>query len=186
MRNAIVFTIALAFAFAQAPSGAAGSGPYAGPSVGAYALVANAAEKIVADNHLKGQRVVIYDAQVFSLLPTYQTAVLHLRQTMKGVCATTMSTEVFLVPSLDIGGAASGLAALLNAVTPAYAVQGQALPFDNSALVAAFAKQAALVWFTPDIFYPQLRRANWPASRKTVRTLWRNSGMAPPPMRPSK
>ena len=55
---------------------------------------------------------------------------------------------------IDIGTAASGLAALVTALTPSYAIQGQALPFDNSALVAAFAKEAGVKTVLPAYLVP--------------------------------
>ena len=54
----------------------------------------------------------------------------------------------------DLGTAASGLAELIGAVTPAYTVQGQPLPFDNTALVAAFAQQAGVHVVLPTYLLP--------------------------------
>jgi hypothetical protein len=155
---AMVFTIALTRGFSQTAGGAAGTGPYAAPSAAAYAIIDNAAYKIVKDNNLKDQPVVLYDAQFFSLISPYQTALLHLRKTMKDICPATGGAHAFaLVPTLDIGGAASGLAALLTALTPSYSVQGQALTFDNSALVAAFAKEAGAGVVFPGYLLPSAK-----------------------------
>ena len=60
------------------------------------------------DNNLKDQPVVLYDPQFFSLISPYQTALLHLRKTMNDICPATGGAHPFaLVPTLDIGGAAS-------------------------------------------------------------------------------
>jgi hypothetical protein len=133
----------LAPVFAQAGTAAQGSGLLVAPSAAAYADLVNAAKRIVQDNPgLTGKTVVIFDAQAFGLIPTYQTSVQLMKDAMRGLCAVETPGLVAhaLVPSLDIGGAASGLAALLQALSPAYTIQGQGLTFDNNALVAAFAK----------------------------------------------
>jgi hypothetical protein len=155
---AIVLTLT-ATTRAQTPGAASsgGTGPYAAPSAAAYQIIENAAYKIVTDNNLSGQTVIIYDPQLFGLVSTWQAAVEHMRKTMKAVCLPTPIVENAFVPSLDIGSAASGLAALVTALTPAYAIQGQALPFDNSALIAAFAKQAGKKVVFPAYLFPAAR-----------------------------
>jgi hypothetical protein len=133
----------LAPAFAQAGTAAQGSGLLVAPSAAAYADLVNAAKRIVQDNPgLSGKTVVIFDAQAFGLIPTYQTSLQLMKDAMRSLCAVETPGLIAhaLVPSLDIGGAASGLAALLQALSPAYAIQGQGLTFDNNALIAAFAK----------------------------------------------
>jgi hypothetical protein len=160
MRIAIALTTMLtalaASSFGQASTGASGSGPYAAPSAAAYSILENAAHKIVADNPaIKSKTVVLYDQQTFGMISTYQTAVEHMRKTLKALCqAPSVETPKALIPTLDIGGAASGLAALVTALTPSYAIQGQALPFDNSTLVAAFAKEVGANVVYPGYLLP--------------------------------
>lgn len=119
--------------------------PYAIPSSAAYADLNNAAKKIVSDAGLSTSgRIVIYDPQMFSMIPVYEGAVQNLRDALASLCADAAAPDPradLAPPTLDIGGAASGLAALITAVTPSYSTQGQAVAFDNSALVAAFAAQ---------------------------------------------
>ena len=121
-----------------------GNGPYAAPLAAAYADLTNAATKIVTDNHLNGARTVIYDPQTFSSLSSYQAAVEQLRLAMTKLCLPPAGGVVLplIAVTADIGGAASGLAALLAAITPTYAIQGQSVSFDNTALIAAFAHVA--------------------------------------------
>jgi hypothetical protein len=150
----ILILTAPACAQAPAGAGASGTGPYAAPGAAAYQIIDNAAYKIVADNGLNGKTVVIYDPQLFGLVSTYQTTVEHLRKTMKAICPAAAGAERAIAPTLDIGAAASGLAALLTALTPSYAIQGQALPFDTSALIAAFAKEAGVNVVFPAYLLP--------------------------------
>lgn len=127
----------LSTGFAQTAP-ASGSGPYAAPLAATYSDLTNAAKKIVDATNLKNQRVVIYDQPTFSTLSSYQVALDQLRRAMESLCQPVSGARAELV-TLDIGGAASGLGALITALTPGYAIQGQAVTFDNTALLAAFA-----------------------------------------------
>jgi hypothetical protein len=143
--------------FGQASGGAGGSGPYAVPSAAAYALLANAAREVVTKASVKDKDVAIYDAQVFGAIPAYQVAILHLQKTMKAMCPAKEASGPFtaaLVPSVDLGGAASGLAALITALTPSYAIQGQAISFDNSTFVAAVSKEVGSRVTIPSYLLP--------------------------------
>lgn len=129
-----------------APSaGATGGGPYTVPDAAAYAILDNAANTIFSNNknYFSGP-IIIYDSATFGLIPQYESAVQHLHKTLASMCPVPPAGEhpqIALGP-VDVGSAASGLAALVTAFTPAYTIQGQALTFKNSALVAAFAHQA--------------------------------------------
>jgi hypothetical protein len=139
---------------------AAGNGPYAGPVTAAYADLANAATQIVTDAGLSKTPTVIYDATTFSSLSAYQAAVEQLRVSMTRLCpAPSIRTEAVAL-SLDFGGAASGLAALLAAVTPAFAIQGQSVTFDNTALIAAFAHADGDMVIFPAYLPPAAKQSN--------------------------
>lgn len=161
-------------AWAAAPSG----GPYSAPLAAAYADLTNAATRIVNDNGLSGTTIVIYDAQTIATLSSYQSAVEQLRSAMTKLCpASSGGFTAHVVPSLDVGGAASGLAALLQAVTPAYSIQGQSITFDNTALIAAFARAAGNNVIFPAYLSPAAKHDNilsceQSASSLSVADLW--------------
>ena len=122
-----------------------GNGPYVAPSSVAYADLTNAANRIWADIKIPDTNtVVIYDAPTFAAVPYYQSALDLMKNSMQAICkAEGKPVESGFAPRdlapIDLGSAASGLASLIGVTMPNYAIQGQALPFDSSALLAAFA-----------------------------------------------
>ncbi len=143
------------FSSAQ-PAAATGNGPYAAPLAAAYADLTNAANKIVAAGDLHAKVVVIYDQPTFATLASYPVTIDQLRLAMRGLCPAV--PEAQLVPALDIGGALQGLTGLLNTLTPNYAIQGQAVTFDNTALIAALAHQIGSSVIFPAYLMPAATR----------------------------
>lgn len=182
-----IFALVLGSAGVAQTAAASGNGPYAAPLTSAYADLSAAARKIVNDNSLSGAVVVLYDAQTFATLSAYPAAVEQLRSSMSKLCAATPGQfGSRLVPSLDFGGAASGLTALLGAVTPQYAIQGQSVTFDNTALLAAFVHAAGDNVIIPAYLMPAPQRGNvltceqesqWKASN-SVADLWAGGAKA--------
>jgi hypothetical protein len=161
MKKTLLLTASLTLASLPSFSQNQSTGPYVVPSTAAYALLDNAAASIVTDNGLAGKKVVIFDPGFFTSISSYQTAVFHLNKMMASVCPSVrggFQTEA-IVPTLDFGGAASGLAALITALTPSYATQGGQVPIDTTALVAAVASSVG-----PSVIYPAYVL---PASKRT-------------------
>ncbi len=132
--------------FAQSASSASGNGPFVVPTSSAYADLDKVVTAINNTNSetLKDRKVIFYDPQTFGTLPMYPSAVDQAKDVLRRLCARAESDLVSAEAAADVlsgaGTAASGLAALLGAVTPAYAIQGQAFTIDNNALIAAFLK----------------------------------------------
>jgi hypothetical protein len=114
------------------------------PTASAYNDLKRVAETIRDENAgtFSGATIIIYDAQAFGAIGMYPGSVQQLRTAMRSMCDLTEPGLVSAEAASDVlsgaGTAASGLAALINAVTPAFAIQGQAFTIDNNALIAAF------------------------------------------------
>jgi hypothetical protein len=133
---------------AQSATPAAGNGVVAAPSAAAYANLTLASNKMIDDLRAsmpQATTVILYDAPTFSAVPYYLSAMDLVRSAAKSVCSAESKPAIgprAIAPTLDIGSAASGLASLIQVTLPAYAIQGQTLVLDNSALVGSFATAA--------------------------------------------
>ncbi len=141
--------------YAQSATPAAGSGVVAAPTAAAYADLTIASDKMLGDlKHAvpRANTVILYDGPTFSAVPYYAGALDLVRTSAKLICssASTPGTRSprAIVPTLDVGTAASGLASLIQVTLPAYAINGQTLVLDNSALIGSFATAAKSRGFT--------------------------------------
>jgi hypothetical protein len=140
---------------------AGGTGLYVAPSSQAYALLTNAAQKMLDDTRagVPGvQAVVLYDPATFANVPYYPSAVEQVKLALRGLCKAPGQPRVEALGPADLGAAASGLAALIGVTLPSYAISGQAVTtIDTSALVGVFAaaaKQASLAVINPVYLLP--------------------------------
>lgn len=137
--------------FAQSAAGAAaGNGPFVVPTSAAYADLTNAADQMVVD--LKqtfpgAKTALLYDQATFSAISYYQSALDQVGQIFQGICDAekqpSSSARPRLLGPIDVGTAASGLAGLIALTLPSYAIQGQPVTIDNTALIGAFAVEAS-------------------------------------------
>lgn len=134
--------------FAQAPV-PSGTGLYVAPTSAAYADLTNAARAILADlqsNFPTAQTYIIYDQQTFAAIPYYESALNLVRNSLKKIWLAEGKSCGLRSNALDLTGlgtAASGLASLIAVTLPSYAIQGQSVTLDTSALIAAFAAAAS-------------------------------------------
>jgi len=137
-----VLVTAPAFAQVTVPGG---TGLYVAPSSGAYALLTTAASQMLTDVQSSVPNpnvVVIYDHATFSNVPYYPSAIAQIKYALTGLCPAPAGLRTSVAP-VDVGNAASGLAALIGVTLPAYAINGQAIStIDTSALVGSFASVA--------------------------------------------
>jgi hypothetical protein len=132
--------------FAQSASPASGNGPFVVPTAAAYNDLRQVAKTIRDENPdtFSHAKIIIYDQQAFGALSMYPGGVLQVRDAMKRMCEIAKSDVVSAQAASDelsgAGAAASGLGALISAVTPAFAIQGQSFTIDNNALIAVFVK----------------------------------------------
>ena len=133
--------------FAQSASSAAGNGPYVVPTAALYDDLSRLAARVKSANDAAfvGATIVIYDPQAFGILPMYPSGVRQFWAAMDSMCdITERTTPITAEAASDVlsgaGAAASGLGALITAVTPNFAIQGQSITIDNNALIAAFVK----------------------------------------------
>jgi hypothetical protein len=134
---------------AAAPAGAEaqGNGVIAAPSAAAYADLTDVATKMLGDIHSalpQANIIILYDATTFAAIPYYASTTDLVRTAAENLCAAEKSGfgPRAIVPTLDVGSAAAGLASLIQLTIPSYAIQGQNLTLDNSALVGSFATAA--------------------------------------------
>lgn len=139
-----------------------GNGVVAAPTAAAYENLRNASNKILADLRMvlpQTKTIILYDPAVFAVIPYYASTTDLLRTAATNICNAEGSTfgARAITPTIDIGSAASGLASLLQLSIPNYAIQGQNLTLDNSALVGSFAtaaKDAGLEVVNPSYLLP--------------------------------
>jgi hypothetical protein len=164
-----IFCLTVSSAFAQTSAGVQGNGVVAAPTAAAYADLTNASNKMLADLHSaipKARVIILYDANAFSVIPYYASATDLVRKAAAGICsAETAGTfgPRAIVPTLDFGTAAQGLAALVQLTVPTYSIQGQTLTLDNSALVGSFATAAKGTGYqvvNPSYLLPAVGQAN--------------------------
>jgi hypothetical protein len=163
---------------------AQGTGVVAAPTSAAYADLTNAANKMLADIRSalpQAKIVILYDANAFSVVPYYAGAADLIRKAATNICAaehTTLGARA-IVPTVDIGTAAQGLATLLQLTIPAYTVQGQNLTLDNSALIGSFATAAKATGYevvNPSYLLPAVSQSSLDcqnvAASKSLADLW--------------
>jgi hypothetical protein len=130
----------------------------------------------------QARTVVLYDPNLFSVVPYYLSTTDLVRTAAASLCTASFSAASPRVvgPSLDIGGAAAGLAGLLQLTVPSYTAQSQTLPLDNSALVANFAtaaRTAGYVVVNPAYLLPAVSQADLTCqsarSSNSLSDLWR-------------
>jgi hypothetical protein len=141
--------------YAQSATPAAGNGVVAAPTAAAYADLTIASDKMLADLKYAvphANTVILYDGPTFSAVPYYAGALDLVRTSAKLICSSASVSGAraprTIVPTLDVGTAASGLASLIQVTLPSYAINGQALVLDNSALIGSFATAAKSRGFT--------------------------------------
>lgn len=149
MKAIRVFAMALlpvfSSGYAQSATAASGTGPFVVPTASAYEDLTRLAKQIETENapYFSGATVIVYDQQAFSMLAMYPGSVRQLQAQMSALCDVAFPDVIHAEATSDVlsgaGAAASGLGALITAITPAYAIQGQAFAIDNNALIAAFA-----------------------------------------------
>jgi hypothetical protein len=129
-----------------------GTGVVAAPSAAAYADLTNISTKMLGDIHSSlphASIIILYDATTFAAVPYYAGTTELVRTAAANLCAAEKAGfSARVVPSLDVGTAASGLASLIQLTIPNYAIQGQTLNLDNSALVGSFATAAKETGYT--------------------------------------
>lgn len=167
-RRSLILLFAIAFcASAQNIPPTSGNGPYVAPLSIAYSELTNAGNAIVSDikqqpTFARVTTVVIYDATMFAAVPYYSTAVQQVKQEFGDLCRTGGVQPRVLAP-IDIGSAAAGLTALINATVPYTVTQGQPVTFDNTALIAAFtavAQRQGLTVLNPAYVLPASKVQN--------------------------
>jgi hypothetical protein len=142
-----VFCLILTAAALAVRADAQGNGVIAAPTAAAYQELTNASYKMLKDLTAvlpQARTVVLYDPNIFSVIPYYLSTTDLVRTAAEGLCGPEPGAIAprTIGASLDIGEAAVGLAGLVQLAVPTYASQSQALPLDNSALVASFATAA--------------------------------------------
>jgi hypothetical protein len=156
-----------------APSSPAAASSASGAPVAEIDAVAydnlrkNASQMLDAVKSL-GNSFVIYQSQLFSKLPLYYPALREadgVRQTLCGVrnVPPPHSAELSVTTTLDIGGALSGLAAILALFKPSLTIAALELPPADQALIADFASAALGVGktiYVPGAMAPNLEPTN--------------------------
>jgi hypothetical protein len=132
---------------------AQGNGVLAAPTSAAYADLTNASNKMLGDLHSAlphANTIVLYDATAFAAVPYYGSTTDLVRTAAGNICAADTGTfgSRAIVPTVDVGTSAAGLASLIQLTIPTYAIQGQNLALDNSALVGSFATAAKATGYT--------------------------------------
>jgi len=164
-----VFCLILTAAALAVRADAQGSGVIAAPTAAAYQELTNASYKMLKDLTAvlpQTRTVVLYDPNIFSVIPYYLSTTDLVRSAAAGLCGTQTAGAAAprsLGATLDIGEAAVGLAGLIQLTIPTYASQGQALPLDNSALVGSFAtaaRTAGYVVINPAYLLPAVSQSN--------------------------
>jgi len=163
-----VFCLILTAAALAVRADAQGNGVVAAPTAAAYQELTNASYKMLKDLTAvlpQARTVVLYDPNIFSVIPYYLSATDLVRTAAAGLCGSQMGAAVprAIGASLDIGEAAVGLAGLIQLTVPAYSSQGQTLALDNSALVGSFAtaaRTAGYVVVNPAYLLPAVSQAN--------------------------
>ena len=156
MSRANIFEVFCLIAFVGlsplAPGETSGTGVVAAPSAAAYADLTNISTKMLGDIHSAlphANVIILYDAPTFAAVPYYASTAELVRAAAASLCtAEKPGFSPRLVPSLDVGTAASGLASLIQLTLPSYSIQGQTLTLDNSALVGSFATAAKETGYT--------------------------------------
>lgn len=124
----------------------------AAPTAEAYVELTNASDKILADLRSalpQARTIILYDAAAFTVVPYYPGTTDLVRTAAATICdAEAMAAPRAVVPTVDIGSAAQGLASLVQVTLPTYSTQGQNLALDNSALVGSFATAASESGYT--------------------------------------
>ena len=123
-----------------------GNGVVAAPTAAAYQELTNASNQMLKDlAHIlpQAKTVILYDPNLFSVIPYYASTTELVRGAAADLCNLPGGiASAHILSSVDIGEAAQGLASLVQLTIPNYAIQGQALTLDNSALVGSFAAAA--------------------------------------------
>jgi len=163
-----VFCLILTAAALAVRTDAQGNGVIAAPTAAAYQELTNASYKMLKDLTAvlpQARTVVLYDPNIFSVIPYYQSATDLVRSAATSFCGTQGGAAAprSIGTTLDIGEAALGLAGLIQLTVPTYTTQGQTLPLDNSALVGSFAtaaRTAGYVVVNPAYLLPAVSQAN--------------------------
>ncbi len=131
------------------------------PTSAAYALLTNAANQIVTDAHAsipKATTLVIYDQATFGNMAYYPSALGQLKSSMGHICDAITppapGTVTNFSVSVDAGSSASALASLIGLTLPAYAIQGQAVTIDNTALIASVEAVAQAAPYSMNVINP--------------------------------
>ena len=123
-----------------------GNGMVAAPTAAAYQELTNASNKMLTDLSRvlpQAKTVILYDPKVFSAIPYYASTTELVRDAATDLCNSEGgAASAHILSGVDLGEAAQGLASLVQLTIPNYAIQGQALTLDNSALLASFAAAA--------------------------------------------
>jgi len=163
-----VFCLILTAAALAVRADAQGNGVIAAPTAAVYQELTNASYKMLKDLTAvlpQARTVVLYDANLFSVVPYYLSTTDLVRTAAVSLCGSQGGAGAprSIGASLDIGEAAVGLAGLIQLTVPTYTTQGQALPLDNSALVASFAtaaRTAGYVVVNPAYLLPAVSQTN--------------------------
>jgi hypothetical protein len=163
-----VFCLILTAAALAVRADAQGNGAIAAPTAAAYQELTSASYKMLKDLTAalpQARTIVLYDPNIFSVIPYYQSTTDLVRAAASGICAAESGTLTprTMSPTLDIGEAAVGLAGLIQLTVPTYTAQGQNVPLDNSALVGNFAtaaRTAGYVLVHPAYLLPAVSQSN--------------------------
>jgi hypothetical protein len=97
----------------------------------------------------QAKTIILYDPNIFSVIPYYASTTDLVRSAATSICSAEQpGLSPRIEPTLDIGGAAQGLAALIQVTLPSYAINSQNLTLDNSALVGSFATAAKAMGYS--------------------------------------
>lgn len=163
-----VFCLILTAAALAVRTDAQGNSVIAAPTAAAYQELTNASYKMLKDLTAalpQARTIVLYDPNIFSVIPYYQSTTDLIRAAAGNICASSSGTfsPRTISPALDIGEAAVGLAGLIQLTVPTYSAQGQNLPLDNSALVGNFAtaaRTAGYVVINPAYLLPAVSQSS--------------------------
>jgi len=161
-----------------------GNGVVAAPTSAAYADLTNASDKMLGDLRAAlpaAKTIVLYDAATFAVIPYYASTTDLVRTAIENICsAGGIAAPRAIVPSVDVGTSAQGIASLVQLTLPSYAIQGQNLALDNSALVGSFATAAKGTGYevvNPAYLLPAVSQTNLTcgtaASSQSLADLWK-------------